>query len=189
MTFAAGCDGDDIDSDEEARRAYLGLDYSIEKSLNMGMQGFSEASSANIPPQSGVGDDTGTIDISGQVDQGSSDNKGLRLYVLLDEYSDGPFYIDEDMEDELEITYYTDVDDQPYLNLKLANIPNGTFTGTLLGTYEMTGGVEGVADLELTFSGEIEDDGNGGIQRVLGTTEVTGVARSGDGTYDVNVTL
>ena len=53
--LGAGCgDDDEIDSDEEARRAYLGLDGSIEKSLALGFAGFNAASSANISPQMGV---------------------------------------------------------------------------------------------------------------------------------------
>ena len=189
----AACGGDDgIDSDEEARRAYLGLDLSIEKSLNLGMDGFNAASSANIPPQDTVGDNTGTLAISGQVDQGSSDNKGMRLYVAMVEYSDGPFTIVyEDEEEEIDITYDTDaeVTAQPYLQLSLRNIPDGTFTGTLTGTYYMLGDIEGEVSLELTLAGEIEDNGSGGITRTEGSVSVTGVARSGDGTYDVDVTL
>ena len=54
----------------------------------------------------------------------------------------------------------------------------------------MTGDIEGSVELELTFAGDIEDDGAEGIQRVLGTTVVTGVARSGDdGSYEVELTL
>ena len=43
------CHGDEIDSDEAARAAYLGLDGVIEKALNLGMDGYNAASSANIP--------------------------------------------------------------------------------------------------------------------------------------------
>ena len=60
-TVACG-GGDDIDSTEEARRAYLGLDGSIEKSLNLGFDGFNAASSANIAPQMDVGTATGTFE-------------------------------------------------------------------------------------------------------------------------------
>src|SRR5678816_4188468 len=81
--LAGACGGDDsVDSDEEARRAYLGLDNSIEKSLNLGMDGYSAADNANIPDQSGVGEVAGTIVVSGQVDSGVSDNKEMRLYAV-----------------------------------------------------------------------------------------------------------
>src|SRR3712207_8081397 len=48
---------------------------------------------------------------------------------------------------------------QPYLELSLRNIPNGTFTGTLSGPglYLMTGDIEGEAELNLMFSGRSEE--------------------------------
>src|SRR5690349_7573501 len=85
----AACSSDQVDSDEQARRAYLALDKSISKSLNLGFQGFNMASSANIAPQMGAGDKAGTLTITGQVDQGSSANKGMRLNVGMVGYDDG----------------------------------------------------------------------------------------------------
>src|SRR5688572_6436470 len=76
---SAGCSSDDVDSDEEARRAYLGLDESIAKALPLGFDGYNAASNANIPPQSTTGDAAGTLTVTGQVDKGASDNKGMRL--------------------------------------------------------------------------------------------------------------
>src|SRR5688500_14876612 len=142
VLLAACSDDEGIDSDEEARRAYLGLDISIEKSLALGFDGFNAADSANIDPQETVGDETGTLAITGQVDQGESDNKGMRLYVGMIEYSDGLIVIEtEEDTEEVDITYDTSevLEEQPYLNLSLRNIPDGTFTGTLVGTYFMTG--------------------------------------------------
>jgi hypothetical protein len=72
ITFGTACGSDELDSDEEARRAYLGLDLSIEKSLGLGFAGFNAASSANIDPQIGTGDGGGMLTITGQVDQGTS---------------------------------------------------------------------------------------------------------------------
>ena len=61
-SMGTACSDDhDIDSDEQARRAYLGLDTSIEKSVNLGFDGFNSASSANIESQIVEGDDTGTL--------------------------------------------------------------------------------------------------------------------------------
>ena len=188
--LAGACGGDDsVDSDEEARRAYLGLDSSIEKSLNLGMDGYSAADNANIPDQSGVGEVAGTIVVSGQVDSGASDNKEMRLYVALVDYTDGPFAVDEDEEEEIDITYDTDEADLPYLQLSLRDIPNGTFTGTLTGFYLMSGDLEGEVTLELTMSGEIEGPDIDTITRVEGTTHVTGTASAGDGSYEVDVTI
>lgn len=188
--LVVGCAADDtsdLDSEDDARRAYLGLDASVEKSLNLGMDGFNAASNANIPTQSGTGDVSGTIVIDGQVDQGASDNKGMRLTVALDEYSDGS--VERVDDEDIEITYYTVDGDLPDLTLSLRNIPNGTLEGTLVGTYEMEGDIEGAATLDLMISGPIEDDGDGGITRTLGQTHVTGQAISGDAHYDVDVTL
>jgi len=186
----AGC-GDDINSDEQARRAYLGLDKAVGKSLQLGFAGFNAASSANIPTQSGTGDAGGTLSISGQVDQGASANKGMRLRVGMTGYTDGEIAVGGD-EDPVSLTYQTtsDTAQQPALNLSLRDIPNGTFTGTLQGTFQMTGDLEGDVTLNLSMSGQIEDDGTGKVRRKAGTTTVTGTARSGDGgEYQVNVTL
>lgn len=182
-----GCADDDIDSDEEARRAYVGLDASIGKSLTLGFAGFNAASSANIPPQMTVGTEAGTLVITGQVDQGSSANKGMRLRVGMVGYTDGAVVLDDE---NVEITYDTDLDPatQPYLQLSLKNIPTGTLEGTLTGTYRMTGDIIGDATVNLTFAGTLQADG-AGVSRVPGATTVTGTATSGDGTYDVSLTL
>jgi hypothetical protein len=189
LLVASACADDDegVSSDEEARRAYLGLDESIDKALNLGMQGFNMASSANIDPQSTAGDVSGTITVSGQVDQGASANKEMRLFVELVEYSDGPAVRVED--DDIDIVYETDPASLPALDLSLRDIPDGTFTGTLLGTYHMHGDLEGDVTLDLMMDGEIEDDGSGGIVRTLGTTHVHGTATAGDGIYEVDLTI
>lgn len=189
IALGAGCAEEEppsVSSDEQARRAYLGLDDSIDKAVNLGMQGFNEATSANISPQTTDGDVSGTITISGQVDQGASDNKEMRLFVELVDYSDGPA-LRVDGED-IDITYDTDPADLPNLDISLRNIPNGTFTGTLVGRYLMTGDLEGEVLLDLAISGEIEEDG-GGIRRTIGTTLVTGEAVSGDGVYVVELQI
>ncbi|WNG15359.1 hypothetical protein [Cystobacter fuscus] len=183
--------GDEISSNEQARRAYLGLDKSIEKSLQLGFAGFNAASSANIPPQSTTGDAGGTLGITGQVDQGSSANKGMRLRVGMTGYTDGEVTVSEE-EDPVNITYQTttDVAAQPALELSLRNIPNGTFTGTLVGTFQMAGDLEGEVSLNLSMSGQIEDDGTGKVRRKAGSTTVTGTAKSSSGgEFQVNVTL
>lgn len=182
-----GC-GDEVSSDEEARRAYLGLDKSIGKSLQLGFAGFNSASSANISAQLIGGDATGTLTITGQVDQGSSANKGMRLRVGMTNYSDGTITADDET---VEVTYQTSTDTtmQPQLDLSLRNIPNGTFTGTLVGNFQMAGDIKGEVTLNLSMSGTIEDDGTGKVRRQAGSTTVTGTAKSGDGEYQVNITL
>lgn len=192
-----GCGDDGVGSDQEARLAYLGLDDAIEKSLSLGFAGFNAASSANIPLQSTEGELSGTLTITGQVDQGASANKGMRLKMGLVDYSDGELQAEDGSTDglepderDVELTYATAAtpDSQPALDLSLRNIPNGTFTGTLAGSFQMTGDLEGSVTLDLSFAGEIEDDGTGKVRRKAGTTQVTGTATTGDDTYDVDVT-
>lgn len=188
LLLLAACGDDEVSSDEEARRAYLGLDTSVGKALTLGMLGFNAATSANIPDQMTTGDVEGTMVVSGQVDQGASTNKEMRLLIAMTGYSDGPA-VQVDGED-IDITYTTtDPLVLPALDLSLRDIPNGTFTGTLVGAFSMTGDLEGTVNLNLMLSGMIEDDGAGGIRRVVGSTHVTGTASSGDGTYQVDVTL
>ncbi|KAB2900633.1 MAG: hypothetical protein F9K40_09120 [Kofleriaceae bacterium] len=203
LVFAAAACGDDgIDSNEAARRAYLGLDPSIPQSLQLGFDGFNSAQSANIAPQMGAGEDSGMLTITGQVDQGASDNKGMRLYVGMVDYSKGPFTVvvnpgtDDEETVTVDLTYNTsEVQlEQPYLNLTLRNIPTGTFDGTLTGAYRVTGeiqpdeGIDADVTLSLSFTGTLVDLGNGATGRAPGTV-VTGTATSGDGMYEVNLTL
>lgn len=189
LLVACGDDGETISSDEEARRAYFGLDGSIAKSLQLGFDGFNAASSANIPPQMTTGKVGGTLTITGQVDQGSSDNKGMRLKVGMVDYTDGKPVV-EGKELDVQITYDTPMDaaTQPALTLSLKNIPTGTLEGTLIGDFQMDGDVDGTATLNLTFAGMLMADGNKTV-RMPGTTHVTGTATSGDGSYTVDITL
>ncbi len=186
---AAACGGDDtISSEEEARRAYFGLDESIAASITLGFAGFNAASSANIPPQSAMGIVGGTLTITGQVDQGSSNNKGMRLLVGMVAYTDGVVVIDGKPTD-VNIVYDTAAASPPALTMQLKSIPTGTLDGTLIGDYAMTGDIDGTATLNLTFSGKLMDAGGGKVVRVPGMTHVTGSAVSGDGTYAVDITL
>lgn len=184
----AACGGD-VHSEEDARLAYVGLDQSIERALNLGMAGYNAASSANIPAQSGQGSVSGTMTITGQVDQGSSSNKGMRLFVGLTDYAD-TVTLEEFKGREVTYDTATDVTAQPALTLSLRNIPNGTFTGTLVGTFQMAGDLEGEVTLNLTFDGQIRAVAGSteDIERVPGTTHITGTAVSKAGTFNVDVT-
>lgn len=185
---AACSDDDEIASNEAARRAYLGMDASIAKSIQLGFDGFNAATNANIPAQMTTGTAGGTLTISGQVDAGVSANKEMRLYVGMVGYSDGDVSIGDG--DTVRITYDTnaDVTMQPFLELSLMNIPTGTLTGTLTGIYVLTGDLQGQMDLAITLSGSLMDSG-GMVVRAPGTTTVTGTATSGDGVYDINITI
>ena len=191
LAGACGDDGD-IDSNEEARRAYLGLDESIGKSITLGFAGFNAASSANIDPQTTAGTAAGELTVTGQVDQGSSANKGMRLRIGMVDYTDGLVRIEGDEVVELSITYdtATDISAQPYLQMQLKDIPTGTLAGTLMGTYFMDGDLAGEVTLDVTFSGRLMDAGGGDVQRVPGSTIVTGTATNPDGgSYEIDLTL
>jgi hypothetical protein len=184
------CTSDSVSSDEQARRAYLGLDSSISQSMQLGFDGFNSANSANISPQTGSGSGAGTITITGQVDQGSSANKGMRLLVGMAGYSPGK--IDVGNGETVTVTYATDPSPatQPALTLSLKGIPNGTLTGTLVGTYHLTGDLTGDVLLSLTFAGSLRAGmGSATVARVPGTTTVTGTAVSGGGTYNVMLSI
>lgn len=187
VTLLAACSSDAVDSNEQARRAYLGLDGSVEKSLALGFAGFNAASSANIPQQTDAGASAGTLVVSGQVDQGSSANKGMRLVTSLTAYDDGP--IDVGNGDTVDVTYDTDAAALPQLTLSLKGIPTGTLTGTLTGTYHLGGDLDGDVTLDLALTGHLADGGNGTTIRAPGTTMVTGTATHDDGVYQVAVSL
>lgn len=191
LCFVLGaCSSDTVSSDEQARRAYLGLDTSIGKSITLGFDGFNSASSANISPQMVAGDKAGMLVITGQVDQGQSANKGMRLLVGMTAYNDGPITVDT-KGNTISVTYATDTTTttQPALDMMLMNIPSGTLTGTLSGTYHLSGDLKGDVDLNLSFSGNLMSGGNNTVVRVPGSTHVTGTAMSGDGMYAVDVTI
>jgi hypothetical protein len=187
--ICAGCEGG-VSSEEGARRAYLGLHEMVDLAINLGMSGYNEASSANIPAQEGAGETAGTITVTGQVDQGASDNKEMRLYVELIDYEDMVEDIEDEEAEPLMIAYDTRADGLPYLQLSLRDIPNGTFTGTFTGIFDMTGDLEGDVELNLSMAGEIEEAATAEqIQRVPGTTQITGTASSGYGVYTVDLTI
>jgi len=184
----AACSDDEVDSDEQARRAYLCLDKSISKSLDLGFAGYTDASSANIAPHMANGDKAGTLTVGGQVDQGASSNKGMRLNIGMVGY-----------DDTVDVVFDTSMTatDQPYLNMMLKMIPTGTVDGTLtantnmLGVYTLTGDIKGTLTLNLTISGHLMMGTGGAITaRVPGMTTVTGTATNSDGgVYNINITI
>ena len=164
-------------SPADAQNAYLGLDVSVDKAITLGFDGFNSASTANISPQSADGGVSGTMTVTGQVDQGVSANKGMRLNDALSNYSDNG-----------QITYNTDASALPALTINLKNIPTGTLDGSLNGSFMMSGGLSGQVSLALTFSGQIQAGPGNTVVRTPGTTHITGTATSSAGTYNVDVT-
>ena len=174
---ASACGSDSVSSVGDARNAYLGLDLSIDKAITLGFDGFNSASSANISPQTTNGTAHGTLTVSGQVDQGASANKGMRLFTAFTNYSDNG-----------QISYNTASANLPALNMMLLNIPTGTLTGTLVGTVTMTGDEQGDLTLNLSFQGQLQAGTGGKVERKPGTTRITGTATSAAGTFNVDVT-
>lgn len=179
VLFAAAC-GSGVSSEEEARRAYIGLDAHVDKAITLGFAGFNSATSANIMPQSTTGNASGTLTISGKVDQGSSANKNMTLSEDMVKYSDDGL-----------LFYDTNSASKPVIDMQLKGIPTGTLTGTLVGTYNMTGDLTGVVTLNLAFSGTLQPNAVDAkkVERKPGSTVITGTATSGSGgIYQVNVT-
>jgi hypothetical protein len=179
LAGSVACTSSGVSSSEEAQAAYVGLDASIDRAITLGFAGFNTASSANIAPQSGNGTKSGTMTVSGQVDQGSSANKGMRLTVKMAGYSDDG-----------KLTYNTNDAALPKLDLDLKGIPNGTLTGTMTGTYTISGDLKGDVALNLSFAGTLQPSASDAkaVERKPGTTHITGTATSGDSVYTVDVT-
>jgi hypothetical protein len=176
-SFAIACSNATVASPEDARKSYLGLDASIDKAIQLGFDGFNAASSANIAPQTTTGTMTGTITVTGQVDQGVAPNKGMRLFVAMMNYSDDG-----------KITYVTDPAMLPALDMQLKGIPTGTLDGTLIGDFMMSGDEKGKITLNLAFAGELQAGTGTTVDRKPGTTHITGTATSSFGVYMVDVT-
>jgi hypothetical protein len=172
-----------VNSNDQAKQAYLGLDESIDKAITLGFKGFNEASSANIPTETGNGDVSGTITITGQVDQGASANKQMRLVEAVDNYSDS----------DSGITYGTTTDAgtdgaSATLDMSLQGIPTGTLSGSLNGTYGMKGKLTGTVELAVTFTSGLEANDAGGVERAPKSTHIIGTATSGSGVYQIDLT-
>lgn len=169
--------GSGVSSDEQARRAYLGLDASIDKAISLGFAGFNAASSANIPAQMTTGTAAGTLKVTGQVDQGSSANKGMRLITEFTGYSDDG-----------KLFYQSVAGQTQTLDMQLKGIPTGTLSGSAIWNFDMTGELAGPVILTLAFTGTLQAGAGQTVERKPGTTRITGTAKSGPGVYTIDVT-
>ncbi len=180
----AGCTPDtgDVKNEESARLAYLGLDGAVGRAIQLGFDGYNAADSANIPEQSQAGELTGTMIVSGQVDQGSSDNKGMRLQVTLQDA-----YADVVLEGDRAVTY----DGGPAtFNMNFKGLPDAALSGTLVGNFTMDGDLVGDVALNVSFTGTtMAGAGVDEIVRVPGTIKVTGTATSDYGVFNIDVAL
>jgi hypothetical protein len=175
-----GCSTGNVDNEEAARRAYLGLDRAIDRALKLGFDGYNAASNANIPEQSEPGSVSGMMTVGGQVDAGVSNNKEMRLLVTFeDDYSDGPV-------EDVDILYHGG---PCKLDLSMQGLPNAQLTGSFIGTVIMASGLIGDVTLDLDITGETEEDPDGNIRRKAGTVRVRGTATSDYGVFDVDISL
>ncbi len=187
MALLCACGDGGVNSEHNAEQAYLGLDRMVDKAIGLGFDGYSTASSANIDEQVAAGDISGTLTVGGQVEQGNSDNKTMRLTLALDGYADQ--ILEGEEGDDLEVSYETDSAQLPELEVLLRDLPNGTMAGSLIGEFDMEGDLVGNVLLSLDIIGEIEDDGAGGVQRTEDTVAVSGSATTPYGVYTVDVSL
>ena len=181
LVFA--CSSSGVDSTETAKQAYLGLDESIDKAITLGFKGYNDSTNANIPTETAPGDVSGTMAVTGQVDHGVSTNKVMNLQETLTTYSDTDAGVIYDTSSD------AGTDGAPAaLGMTLQNVPTGTMSGSLDGTYGMSGALEGLVTLSVTFNSDLEANDAGGVERKPGTTHITGTAVSGNGTYQIDVT-
>ncbi|MGZ3429759.1 MAG: hypothetical protein ACXVCV_24075 [Polyangia bacterium] len=173
-----GCGNGSVHSDADAMKAYLGLDASIDKAIGLGFDGFNSPSTgANIMPQTAAGTLTGMLTVTGQVDQGSSNNKNMTLSTDYKSYSDIG-----------KVTYDATAGALPVLAMSLKGIPTGTLSGSLNGSLTMTGDLHNAVTLAVTFTGNLQSGGNNTVIRAPGTTHIVGSATSDYGTYTIDVT-
>lgn len=177
--LAVGCGNGSVHSDADAQKAYLGLDASIDKAINLGFAGFNAAQSANIPTQMTTGTVKGTLTVTGQVDQGASSNKTMRLMTAYATYQDDAM---------INVVYDTSATALPALTMDLKSIPTGTLDGTFAGAFTMTGDLKNTVTLTLGFTGMLQAGSGTAVERKPGTTHITGTAVSDYGTYNVDVT-
>lgn len=174
----AAC-ADDVSSDAEARQAYLALDPVVTQALDLGFVGFAAAKSANIDAQSAAGPKGGTVSVAGKVDQGSSDNKNMDLTLGLVAWT---------ADTKIVFNTPSDTAGQPKLAVSLKKLPDADLTGTLVGTFTMTGDLQTVVTLNLALTGKTMADSAGKVVRKPGSMRVAGTATAGDGAFVVDVT-
>ncbi len=178
VAAAAGCSNEDTTVNSNALEAYIELDSSIDKAMNLAFLGVNTAPTENIDPRTVNGDAKGTLVVRGQVDQGTGSSKTVRVDTIYSGYSDDGA-----------ILYATNADAPPLLALELRGVPYGTFSGTFEGMFIMSGALTGPITVELAIDGQLQPTGNtGAVARVPYATHIHGTAVSNYGTYAVDFT-
>lgn len=166
-------------SANDAERAYAAIEGTFVKALQLAFDGFNSASGGTIALQSASGDKAGTITVQGTVDQGGSSTKKMTLDVALSGYSDDGA-----------TTCQTQAQAPAAFELTLANIPTGTLSGTLKGTYALSGNVSGDVLVNVAFAGPIRANAadSAKVERTPAATHITGTVTAGAASYTVDVT-
>jgi hypothetical protein len=176
ILLVAGCHSDEVDSEKKAANAYLGLDGLVETSIDLGFKGISDTNGATIPAEMASGLKSGTVTVTGTVDQGVSQNKNMYLKLALVKFSnDG------------HVTYDAPVEGKPQPALDMRIAKAASLSGTLMGEFAMSGDLKGSVILMLTFTSTLETGADSKLHRKAGTTHVTGTAMSSAGTYNVDI--
>jgi hypothetical protein len=185
----AACGSDTVSSTDNARKAYLGLDGAVDRAINLGLKGKNEAQSANIPTETGSGDVSGTLTVTGMVDQGTAKMAQMTLQTAFVMYQDRVPAGDAPGAAS-GLTYDSDAAAPPALGMSLKDLPNGTLTGTFNGKVHMSGGLKGDITLALSLTATLQPvpTMTANLQRVPGSTHITGTATSDYGTYMVDIT-
>jgi hypothetical protein len=115
-----------VNSEEDARKAYLGLDTSVDKASP-----WDSPDSMPLPARTSIrsadGGSVGHHDRDRPGRPGRIANKEMRLFDALSNYSDDG-----------KVKYGTDQAALPALNMSLKGIPNGTLDGSLNGSFMMS---------------------------------------------------
>ena len=165
-------------SANDAERAYPAIEGTFVKALQLAFDGFNAASGGMIALQSASGDKAGTITVQGTVDQGGSSTKKMTLDVALSGYSDDGA-----------TTCQTHAQAPAAFELTLANIPTGTLSGTLKGTYALSGNVSSDVIVNVAFAGPIRANAadSAKVERTPAATHITGTVTAGAASYTVDV--
>ncbi|HEX6835349.1 MAG TPA: hypothetical protein VF334_02195 [Polyangia bacterium] len=178
VAAACGCNNGEAPTiNTQAMEAYLGMDSSIEKALDLAFVGMNSAATANIAPETIGGDAKGKLVVMGQVDQGTSSSKTIRVDAVYNGYSDDG-----------DTFYATDAAAPPLLALELTQLPYGALSGTFLGVFTMSGLFVGPLTVELKLDGQLQPAGTTGVARVMYSTRIHGTAVSDYGSYAVDFT-
>jgi hypothetical protein len=170
-----GCGSDTIN--QRAQTVYVEIQDVIYDSMELAFKGFNTATSATVPPQTKTGDNKGTLTVTGQVDQGTSPDKAMKLQLELVDYPSAST---------TNTTFKTGAT-KPSLNINLKGIPNGTLDALLSGDFLMSGTLSGTATLSITMTGTLQKDPSNTSKVQPAKYSIKGTTKSDYGTHSVDI--